>query len=136
SLGGYRYPCVDRTYTVEGFGEAGCPHPEGTRRLPKVFLFLVLNRTDFALEARRGHPEGTRAPPSLPRWGCRGRLAAPCTPTQQKHCGKPLAHYGDTQRVPGRRSELEIRFLEGLQPSGTLWVTSPQWTTAYVHALI
>src|SRR5215813_9081773 len=59
---------------------------------------LVVNHTDFALEARRGHPEGTRAPPSLQRWGLWGRPRAhthsvpglaPQTPTQHKHCGKP-----------------------------------------------
>jgi hypothetical protein len=27
------------TYAVVGFGEAGCPHPKGTRRLPKISLF-------------------------------------------------------------------------------------------------
>jgi hypothetical protein len=27
---------------LEGFGEVGCPHPEGTRRLPKISIFLVL----------------------------------------------------------------------------------------------
>jgi hypothetical protein len=27
---------------VVGFGEAGCPHPEGTRRLPEIFFYLVI----------------------------------------------------------------------------------------------
>jgi hypothetical protein len=26
------------TYAVVGFGKAGCPHPKGTRRLPKISL--------------------------------------------------------------------------------------------------
>jgi len=32
----------DKTYAVVGFGEAGCPHPEGTRRLREISIFLVV----------------------------------------------------------------------------------------------
>jgi hypothetical protein len=33
---------IDTTCAVEGFGEAECPHPKGTRRLPEISLFLVV----------------------------------------------------------------------------------------------
>src|SRR5262245_63036188 len=67
--------CVNnRTYAVEGFGEAGCPHPEGTRRLPKVFCFWHTTAAGYPLGVavvcqkkgswRAGYPLG--APPNLP----------------------------------------------------------------------
>jgi hypothetical protein len=33
---------IDRSYAVEEFGEAGCPHPEGTRRLPEISIIVVV----------------------------------------------------------------------------------------------
>src|SRR5262245_2974062 len=44
-------------YAVEGFGEAGCPHPEGTRRLPKILFFLAHYSGRIPSGCRRSEPE-------------------------------------------------------------------------------
>jgi hypothetical protein len=43
-----------RTCACGGVGEAGCPHPEGTRRLRKISILLVV----FAGIAGKYHEKG------------------------------------------------------------------------------
>src|SRR5262249_19079091 len=80
-----------------GRDRPSCLHHRGRHSHNRAQTRFRLAAISFTVgEVRRGHPEGTRAPPHLPNAGGLGRLRRPKPPPKSVKFARTLSHRGNS----------------------------------------